>query len=319
MNLTAPKFWKKKSFLSSIFLFFSLIYIFIYRIYLLINKEQAIGIPVICVGNAIIGGSGKTPTVIKLRKILKKKYKNIFVLTKGYKGNDKGPLLVDLKSNFRSVGDESLIHAIHGKTCVSKNRVKGAYFCKNYKSDLIIMDDGLQSKNIKKNLRFLVIDYDYGFGNNRVFPAGPLREPSKDSIDKAHAIIIIGKEGEKKFIINKPIFYAKKKIYVKKKIKKNVFAFSGLGNNENFFNAVKEKFDIKNFKSFPDHHVYKKSEIEQIISISQNEGLSILCTLKDYLKIPKEYKHQINFADLEIRFEKEKELFNFVTSKINFL
>ena len=319
MILRAPKFWKKKSYLSFIFLFFSFIYIFIYRIYLLINKEHEIGIPVICVGNAIIGGSGKTPTVIKLREILKKKYKNIFVLTKGYRGNNKGPLLVNLKSNFRSVGDESLIHAIHGKTCVSKNRVKGAYFCKKYKSDLIIMDDGLQSKNIKKNLRFLVIDYDYGFGNNKVFPAGPLREPSKDSIEKAHAVIIIGKKRKKKFIINKPIFYANKRIYVKKNLKENIFAFSGLGNNENFFNAVKEKFNLKNFKSFPDHHVYKKSEIEQIISISQKKNLSILCTLKDYLKIPKEYKDQINFADLEIKFEKEKELFNFVTSKINCL
>tara|TARA_Y100001954_G_C15801723_1_gene600484 strand:+ start:755 stop:1714 length:960 start_codon:yes stop_codon:yes gene_type:complete len=319
MILKAPKFWKKKNFLSFIFLFFSFIYILIYRIYLLINKEKEIGVPIICVGNAIIGGSGKTPIVIKLRKILKKKYKNIFVLTKGYKGSDKGPLLVSLKNNFRSVGDESLIHAIHGKTCVSKNRLKGAYFCKNNKSDLIIMDDGLQSKNVKKNLRFLVIDNDYMFGNNRVFPAGPLREPFEDSIKKAHAVIIIGKKRREKFIINKPIFYANKKIYVKKRLKKDIFAFSGLGNNENFFNALKEKFNIKNFKSFPDHHVYKNSEIEQIISISQKKDLSILCTLKDYLKIPKEYKDKINFADLEIKFEKEKELFNFVNSKINFL
>ena len=319
MILKAPKFWERKSFLSSIFLFFSFIYIFIYKIYLLINREREIGIPVICVGNATIGGSGKTPITIKLRKILKKKYKNIFVLTKGYKGKDKGPLLVNLKNDFRSVGDESLIHAIDGKTCVSKNRLKGAYFCKKNKSDLIIMDDGLQSKNIKKNLQLLVIDSDYGFGNNRVFPAGPLREPSKDSIKKAHAVIIIGKDRKNKFTINKPIFYANKKIYVKKRLKKNIFAFSGLGNNENFFNAAKEKFNIKDFKSFPDHHVYKKSEIEKIISISQKKDLSILCTLKDYLKIPKEYKNQIDFADLVIKFEKEKELFNFIVSKINFL
>ena len=92
--------------------------------------------------------------------------------------------MVNLKSNFRSVGDESLIHAIHGKTCVSKNRVKGAYFCKKCKSDLIIMDDGLQSKNIKKHLRLLVIDYDYGFGNNKVFPAGPLENHLRIQLKK---------------------------------------------------------------------------------------------------------------------------------------
>ncbi len=125
-----PVFWKKKGFLSSLLIPFSYFYYFSHILVSKIKKEIKIEIPVICVGNAVVGGSGKTPVVIELRKILKKKFSNIFVLTRGYSGQNKGPLVVNNQHNFLEVGDESVLHSKFGKTCMSKNKIKGANLCK---------------------------------------------------------------------------------------------------------------------------------------------------------------------------------------------
>jgi len=291
------KIWKQNNFLSYLLLPLSLIYFLSYQIYIFFRQEKKIDIPVICVGNVTLGGAGKTPTVIKIRKLLNDKFENIFVLTRGYKGKKSGPIIVNKKSSFLDVGDESLLHFKYGTTCVAKNKLLGAKFSEEMGCDLLIMDDGLQSINIKKNLKILVIDGEFAFGNEKLFPSGPLREPITNCIDKCDIIVIIG---NRKFLMksqifsHKKVFFASKQISIHKVKNKNLFVFSALGNNKNFHNSLLEKgLKIKRYKEFPDHHIFKKSEIVKILSEAKDYNLTTVCTEKDYLKVPLKFQKKI--------------------------
>ena len=121
---------EKKNIISFLFTPFSIIYLFGLRVYELLNDEIDIKIPVICVGNLVAGGSGKTPVTIELRKLIGNNISKVFVLTRGYKGKLNGPLIVSKDSKYRDVSDEAIIHAKHGLTCMAKNKKLGAKFCK---------------------------------------------------------------------------------------------------------------------------------------------------------------------------------------------
>ena len=316
MNLKAPKFWKKNSFLSYLLVPISIIYYLSFNILRFFKQEHSVKIPTICVGNINIGGTGKTPISIKIRHILKNDFNNIFILLKGYKGRLSGPLLVNKSHSFTEVGDEAIIHYNFGTTCISKHKLKGANFCEQKGSDLIILDDGLQNKELKKDLSILVVDSNYFFGNEMIFPAGPLRETIHSSLKRVNAIIQIGEKKKIKKFKGKMIFYAKRKIITNKKINRNLFAFSGLGNNDNFFEMLRQEFNLVKYKGFPDHHSYKIDELNKILSVAKEHKLSVVCTHKDYLKIPHKFHKKIVCIFLDIQFEKEKEFKNFLISQL---
>ena len=318
--INTPRFWRKKNFFSFILTPFSIIYFLGIKIYEFFSKEKDIGIPVICVGNLVAGGSGKTPITIELRKLLNKEKSKIFVLTRGYKGKLNGPMMVSKNSKYIDVSDEAIIHAKHGLTCMAKDKKKGADFCKKGGADLIIMDDGLQSKDIKKKFKILVVDAEYGFGNELILPAGPLRHLVGYTIKRCDVILVI-RENDVENLIKiknqKNIFYAEKKIKLKKLKYKNVLAFSGLGNNESFINKLQNlNINLKITKRFPDHHKYSESEVSKIIKIAREQKLSIVCTEKDYVKIPSKYKKYINVAYLEIKIFSSKKLIHLIKEKL---
>ncbi len=302
------KIWESKNLVSFLLIPVSYLYIIILKFYKIISKEHKINTPIICVGNATMGGAGKTPLVIKIRKTLRSHFKHIFILTRGYKGQVKGPILVDSTDNFLKFGDESLLHAKQGQTCVSKNKYLGAKFCEDLGANLIIMDDGLQSIDVKKKIKILVIDDDYAFGNERVFPSGPLRESIKVSIGACDIIIIIGnKNFSKKYkcnMQNKIIYHASKTIKINKLKNKPLYVFSALGNNKNFHNSLlNEGCRIIKIKEFPDHYKFKKQDISKILEEAQKMKLKIVCTHKDFLKIPAEFKNFVYPIDLEIKIK----------------
>ena len=193
---------------------------------------------------------------------------------------------------------------------MSKNKLLGANFCMKNKADLIIMDDGLQSKDIKKDFKILIIDGDYEFGNNLLFPAGPLRQSLNEILSEVDLIIIIGtyKKSFTKILKNRKIFCAKKIIELNCK-NKNLFAFSGLGNNSNFFNLIKKSdYKLQRIKEFSDHHFYKNSEIESMISEAEKANLQLVCTMKDYLKIDEQFKNKIYPVQMKIDIKNERDL-----------
>ena len=191
MKLLEPGFWYTNNFLTCVLYPFSFLYLVFSIILKLFKFEKKVSVPVICVGNLVMGGSGKTHTCIAIRKLVKKYFKKTTVLTKGYKGFQKKSHIVRADDDFRKVGDDALIHSLYGAVCVSKNRVEGANYCIKHKANLIILDDGLQSKHIYKDLTLLIVDGKQKFGNKKLFPAGPLREILNYGLNRYDAIILV--------------------------------------------------------------------------------------------------------------------------------
>ena len=160
-----------------------------------LTKTNKVGIPVISVGNINTGGSGKTPFVIYLVNLLKKEKINSHVVSRGYLGNLRGPVKVDLKKHsYKDVGDEALLLAKENNTWVSKNRYEGALKATLHGADVIILDDGLQNYSLYQDLKIVIVDGGFGFGNNFLIPAGPLRENIQSGIEKSKILILLDED-----------------------------------------------------------------------------------------------------------------------------
>jgi tetraacyldisaccharide 4'-kinase len=151
------------------------------------------GVPVLCVGNPTVGGSGKTPTALALARLLIDAGERPFLLSRGYGGRLAGPVRVDPQHHRADdVGDEPRLLARGAPTVIARDRVAGARVARSAGAGVIVLDDGFQNPSLAKDLSILVIDGRRGIGNGRVFPAGPLRAPLAAQFDRAQAVLIIG-------------------------------------------------------------------------------------------------------------------------------
>ena len=151
------------------------------------------GIPVICVGNYHVGGAGKTPAVLALTKLLRELGETPVVLSRGYGGRLRGPVMVDpARHQAEDVGDEPLMLARTVPVAVARDRLDGVALAKSQAATVILMDDGFQNPAIAKDASLIVIDGDRGLGNGGVFPAGPLRAPLRVQLERTDALVVIG-------------------------------------------------------------------------------------------------------------------------------
>ena len=178
MKLIKPKFWDKKNFgfLSLSLNPFSFIYIVIANIYKFFQKEKKYSVPVICVGNIYIGGTGKTPICIKLKNLLDEK---------------RAPIII--KKEYKNQKDEIELLKKYSKLLVCEKRSKGIETAIEKKFDTIILDDGFQDKSIKKDLNILCFNNNQQIGNGQVLPAGPLRE-TLSALKTANIIMVNGEK-----------------------------------------------------------------------------------------------------------------------------
>ena len=325
-KLGYPNFWKKNNNLIEkiiiiILLPFSFLYFLISKIYRKIKKTRKVGIPVICVGNINTGGSGKTPLVIYLTNLLKKKKINTHIVSRGYLGKLHGPIKVDIKKHtYKDVGDESLLLAKETTTWVSKNKFEGALMATLHGADVIILDDGLQNYSLHQDLKIIVVDGGFGFGNEFILPAGPLRETISSGIKKSDILIIFNKDEnsiEKKIKNKITIIHGSSKIKEFTNIKnKKIIGFSGIGNSKKFYTTLKEeKLNILKFFSFPDHYSYNKKKIASLINYAKKYNAILVSTLKDKQRIDFSQRRKIFFLDLEIGIREEENLINFLKKK----
>ena len=289
------------------------------------KPSQRAACPVICIGNATAGGSGKTPTAIALQTLItqKKLAHNPIFLTRGYGGSEPGPYEVTQNENDpKRTGDEPLILAKHGKTIISKNRISGARKAQEMKADLIIMDDGLQNPSLHKDLSLLVIDGARGFGNNKLLPAGPLREDPADLFQKIQAVILIGEDKTeimKSFPPSLPIIKASIQAQPHNTLDLNTpyIAFAGLGWPDKFKTMLENLgINLIDFRPFPDHHPYTEQEIQTLLQTAWMRDAKLITTEKDYVKIHPSLKEQIEYLPIALVWEDESAIVSLIKKAI---
>tara|TARA_X000000950_G_scaffold69947_1_gene86679 strand:+ start:211 stop:1152 length:942 start_codon:yes stop_codon:yes gene_type:complete len=301
MILIKPKFWDEKINLFSIFLFpFSLIFLLFVNLKRKFTRIKSFKIPIICIGNIYVGGTGKTPASILLAKELSKLGKRPSILRKYYKNH---------------IDEYNLIKKNYKNLIIKNNRVNALKDLEKSNFDTVILDDGLQEYRIKKNLSIVCFNSNQLIGNGLTLPAGPLRE-SLIALKNAHIVIINGekvKTFEKKILNINPnleIFYSfYKPINIEKFKNKRLLAIAGIGNPKNFFQLV-EKNNLKIVKKiiFPDHYKFSKTEIKNILKEAKERKLQIIMTEKDYFKI-QDYKiNKIEYLKVSLRIKSQKKL-----------
>ena len=268
-------------------------------------KPERISVPVICVGNLTLGGTGKTPVTLEILRRLKSRGLNPFALARGYGGVERGPARVDAERHSAAqVGDEPLLLAARAPTIVSRDRVAGAKLAIAQGADLVVMDDGFQNPSLAKDFSFVVVDGAVLFGNGRVFPAGPLREPVKYGLARADSIILMG--GGDLDAQGKPLLRATLAPVPPFAALKNrkLFAFAGIARPEKFFSTLSAlELDVVMTRAFPDHYVFSKADIEELKNSAGRLSASPITTEKDFVRLAHDQRLGIAVLPVHADFE----------------
>ncbi|MDA1089440.1 MAG: tetraacyldisaccharide 4'-kinase [Proteobacteria bacterium] len=316
--MRAPDFWKKDDrTLSRMLMPLAWCYGLGGRLRRFLAHPVKAGVPVLCVGNFVAGGAGKTPVALSLGKYLIGRGRKVHYLSRGYGGRVAGPFKVDPDvHNAAEVGDESLLLAAVAPTWISRDRAAGVHAAAGG-ADLIIMDDGFQNPTVEKDLSLLVVDGRYGFGNGRVIPAGPLRETIALAIERADALIVIGPD--KAHVMSHPALWKTRLPVLKASVKPGpeakeltaatVVAFAGIGNPEKFFKTLQDVgCKVKATHAYADHHPYTEKEIERLKEEAETGGAKLVTTEKDAMRLSDEALAGILVLPISLEWADEKSL-----------
>jgi len=305
MILFKPKFWDKNqiSFFSIILLPITLLIKFLFFFKELLTKKYESPIPIICVGNIYLGGTGKTPLCIEIFSILKNLNMNPAFIRKQY-------------AHFQ---DETNLQKSIGPVYQNKKRIKAILEASKNNMNVAILDDGFQDFSIKKNLSIICFNEKQWIGNGLTIPSGPLRS-NLSVLKKADCVVINGKKN--KNIENKllhenekiKIFYSNYKSQNIDEFKnKKIIAFAGIGNPENFFDLLMEnKLNVIETIKFPDHHKYSEIELENLLNKIKDNNSILLTTEKDYFRISEKNKIKIKYLKISVEIENNNQFIEVV-------
>ncbi len=274
----------------------------------LLTRAYRAKIPVICIGNIIAGGAGKTPTCIAIANFLLQQEANPVFVTRGYGGSVCGPLRVDPTIHIASqVGDEALLLARIAPTWISRNRAAGIKAAEA-EATHIIMDDGLQNPTVKPSMAFLVMDGAVGIGNGLIIPAGPLRETLHSAEKRIDGIILIGSSdvqgiGTKTY---SPVMHARILPDLSDDFPKDAkfFAFAGIGRPEKFYQTCSDaELNLVGTTDFPDHHTFTENELLQLEQKAQAAEAKLLTTEKDWVRLPPTWQTKIATLPIKLVFD----------------
>lgn len=259
------------------------------------------GVPVVCVGNLTLGGTGKTPIVRELAGRL-----GAAVLSRGYGGAQAGPLQVDPEHHTAAeVGDEPLMLAHDLTVWIARDRAAGARAAAAAGAKAIVMDDGHQNPSVRKTLSVVVVDGEtrggeWPFGDGRVFPAGPMREPLKTGLARADAVVVLlpadldAPDPELLAQLSPtPVLMARLEPAAPPPPGPQI-GFAGVGKPWKVERALQSAgCDLKDFMPFPDHYPFDEGTLERLASRAAQFDAGLVTTEKDWARLPAAWRARV--------------------------
>ncbi len=311
--MRAPEFWRHDGPLSRLLSPVGALYAAAGRRRQRRTRGKRLPVPVLCVGNLVAGGAGKTPVALALAEAVAVRGLRPVFLSRGYGGREVGPLLVDPKRHdAETVGDEPLLLARKAPTVVARDRIEGAVLALQQEAEVLILDDGFQNPSLAKDLSFLVVDAAYGFGNGRVLPAGPLREPLAEGLARADALVLL-QGGEPAVTTLElpdglPCLHAHLTPSGKEPLGR-VFAFAGIGRPEKFFASLQAAgAELAGSLAFADHHRYAAHELADLRRRAATAGAQLITTEKDLVRLNHEDRAGIGVFPVAVQWQEEAAL-----------
>jgi len=266
-------------------------------------------VPVICVGNLVAGGAGKTPIVADLARRLVARGVAVHILSRGYGGTLPGPVRVDpARHDAAAVGDEPMILAREAPTWVARDRAAGARAAAAAGAQAIVMDDGLQNPTLAKDLSLVVFDGGYGFGNRRVMPAGPLRESIAHGLARADAAVMLGADQTgAAALLGAILLLEAEPLPAATDLAGRAFVlFAGIGRPQKFFDHfAKTGAQVVTTRGFPDHHRYSEAELMALADTAKQANATLMTTEKDWVRLAPSWRTRIQYLPLAIAWRNE--------------
>ena len=320
--MKAPLFWNRPdSVLGSLLSPLGFAYGYASRMRRAAATETRIDAKVVCIGNLVAGGAGKTPTALATAELLGRD--DLAFLSRGSGGRLSGPVRVDPAAHTAAdVGDEPLLLARAAPTWIARDRVAGARAAAEAGAQTIIMDDGFQNSSLGKDVAIIVVDGATGFGNGRTMPAGPLRESVAHGLTRAQAAVIIGDDQHRvaaDLPPSLPVFSAHvvPTAEAKRFSGKRLVAFAGIGRPQKFFDTL-AGLDCELIAShaFPDHHRYGPEEIMAICEEATTLEATPITTEKDAVRLPDGAREMVDSLPVTLEWQEPDPVARFLTAQL---
>lgn len=251
-------------------------------------------LPVICVGNFVAGGAGKTPVALALAALVRAAGRQPGFLSRGYGGDFAAAMAVDAdRHTAAEVGDEALLLARRAVTVVARDRIEGARILEHLPIDCIILDDGFHNPALHKDLALVVVDGAVGIGNGLCLPVGPLRAPLRAQLRCADAVVVIGR-GEGAELLEPvcraaqvPVHRAELRIEFDPALQeRRLLAYCGIGRPDKFFESLVDAgLSVDRQIPFADHQPISESAAARILVLAESLDLVPVTTEKDAVRI----------------------------------
>ena len=305
--MRAPAFWSGPSALSTLLMPLGAVYAAAGRLRRVAASPQTPPVPVICVGNLVAGGAGKTPVAQAIARHMIAQGVEVHFLSRGYGGKLKGPVrVVPGIHDAAAVGDEPLLLAETATCWVATDRVAGAKAAAAGGAQIIVMDDGHQNPGLVKAVSIVVVDGGVGFGNGRIIPAGPLRESVAEGMARADAVVILGEDKigvAQRLPQGMPLLHGHLAPTEESRVLdgERVLAFAGIGRPGKFFDTVRALgCNLVEQRGFPDHHPYSYKEARELIDAAWALGALPVTTAKDAVRLPPDLRASVMVVEVQV-------------------
>ncbi len=304
--LEAPEFWAKPGLLSGLLLPLAWGHSALGAARRRFSHSWRASVPVLCVGNLVVGGAGKTPVSLSLARIMTEAGISPHILSRGYGGSLGGPLRVDpARHSAAEVGDEPLLLAQAAPTWIGRDRVASARAAIAAGARILLLDDGFQNPALHQDVALVVVDGAYGLGNGRVIPAGPLREPVECGLARAQAVVLMGAPQASLALADKTVLRARLAPRGSDDFKnKKVVAFAGIGQPRKFFETLREiGAELAATHAFADHHPYRDTELARLAAEASEQDAALVTTEKDAVRVEPAWRQRLCVLKVEVEWE----------------